>query len=142
MTEIRDRIVEEARKLIGTQYLHQGRLPREGDSLGGIDCCGVPIIVGNRLGLIDFDITDYPKQADYDRFFGYFEEICERVEIPQKGDIATLSLEDNLHCGILVLGNRLSFIHSSLKWGFVREHQKDLRWLRKCIGFYRFPGVE
>jgi cell wall-associated NlpC family hydrolase len=140
---VRDRIVEEARAMVGTRYLHQGRLPRSGDNLGGIDCCGVPIVIGNKLGLIDFDITDYSRQADYGKFFGYFEEVCDRVEIPRSGDIVTLNFEDNLHCGILVFEvDKIFFIHSSLKWGAVREHEKDRRWLDKCIGFYRFPGVE
>jgi hypothetical protein len=140
---IRDRIVEEARAMIGTLYLHQGRWPRDETGLGGIDCCGVPIVIGNRLGLIDFNIDGYSRQADYEKFFGYFEQVCDRVEVPQSGDIATMELAGNLHCGILAKeGDRWSLIHSSLKWGAVREHQVDQRWLDRCIGFYRFPGVE
>jgi hypothetical protein len=149
--ELRDRIVEEARAMIGTKYLHQGRLPREGDSLGGIDCCGVPIVIAQRLGLSEFDIDGYSGQADYQRFFGYFSRICDRTISPQSGDIATLNLVDSLHCGILAKEvvrlsahaevERWSFIDSSLRWGAVREHQINQRWLDRCTAFYRFPGV-
>ncbi len=48
-------VYTEARELIGTPYVHQGRKKDI-----GIDCIGVPIWVAKRLDLGDFDKLDYP----------------------------------------------------------------------------------
>ena len=57
-----DKIVAEAKKLVGIKYRHQGR------SGIGLDCVGVPIYIAHKLGLFTFDTKAYSPRPNPDEF--------------------------------------------------------------------------
>ena len=54
---IPSRVIDEARGWVGVPFRHQGR------DYSGIDCVGLPIVVGQSLGLFDqrLDIANYGR---------------------------------------------------------------------------------
>jgi cell wall-associated NlpC family hydrolase len=100
---VRDDIVAEARALLGTPFQHQGRMPGV-----AIDCAGVPIIVGKKLGLVsaDFEVTGYARTPDGKTLKAYCDANMRRIELAAAlpGDVILIRWGrdgDPQHLGIL-----------------------------------------
>jgi cell wall-associated NlpC family hydrolase len=138
-------IVAYARALLGTRYVPQARLPGV-----GIDCAGVPIVVGRALGLVppDFDVNGYSLFPN-----GQLLEHCNRHLTPitkaemKAGDIAIVSwgTGDAQHFGIvadhLEYPGELSLIHASndARHKKVIEHRLVFGRHMRFVAAYRFP---
>ena len=136
---MRNNIVEEARKYLGVRYRHQGR------NMHGLDCAGLIIVVGNKLGLMDYDITNYPRRSSGDTFCGYFVEagfqhIPLHSALP--GDVVLTRDRDlPCHCGFVSeKRGKLSFIHSTLMRRKVVEEPLEY-WEPKVTATLRFPSL-
>jgi cell wall-associated NlpC family hydrolase len=66
MTAPGDRVAAEARKWIGTPWLHQGRNEH------GIDCVGLVVVVARALGVSDYDFGNYSRNPDGWRLLPHF----------------------------------------------------------------------
>lgn len=85
-------IVAEARTWIGVKWRRKGRNRK------GIDCVGLPIVVGQALGLHNHNPLDYPDRPDgtfVDRFRALLPE--KRVVDAKDGDILVFA-EGNHPC--------------------------------------------
>jgi len=72
--ELRARIVALAKTYLGTPWRHQGRTKL------GIDCAGLPIVIGRELGLHAFsDDINYQRLSIGAALFAPFEEHCIRL---------------------------------------------------------------
>lgn len=139
----RDAVVAEARRWIGTPYLHQGRV------IGaGVDCVGLVIGVARALGIVapHFDITGYARQPDERRF----AELCAACMTPipeaeaRAGDVASIAFGGHtMHLGIVAdyAHGGLSLIHSLMRSSRVVEHRIDDAWRARIAGWHRMPGV-
>lgn len=132
-------VVDEARTWVGVKWRHQGR------TRSGVDCCGLAIMVGNDLGLIDFDTTRYSRRTSGDQFINHFYA-AGMVHVPVRdvapGDV--LITTDHLfpcHCGIVSEKNReLHFIHAHAMRRKVVEHPFS-QWAHMAVAGFSYPGV-
>lgn len=142
----REEIVAAARSFIDTPWVHQGRLPGR-----GLDCVGVPVMVGKTLALPAFDIYETPpyhEMAKWNEFLGHFraqlEEIDRRSARP--GDVLCFrQFRYPCHCGIMSgpgIADEPRFVHSYRRRGrVVEEHYTD-QWKNLTMAAFRYPGVE
>lgn len=141
----REQIVSAARMLIGTPYLHQGRVP---GPEGGTDCIGVPVMVAwmRKIKPLSWDVTGYRRIPD-----GHTLMARLRAEMGDEVGLADVLPGDLLvvdwgrfphHVGIVGdyhLGG-LSLIHAdnvSLK---VVEQRLTFTGPMRFVSAFRFPG--
>ena len=145
---MREQIVSEARRWIGTPYHHQAALCGV-----GVDCVGLIRGVGHATGAL-------PEDAEaWDRFGGYSRvpnpnRMGEGMRLflrpldfdPQEGDIAWLHWRVDLpmHLAILASDHRggLTLIHSYSEAGGVVEHGLTPEWLARVHSWWRYPDLE
>lgn len=140
----KQQIVALARETLGTPYQHQCRV--NGVAL---DCAGVPVHVGTRLGLDFQDVVGYGRQPQPDEMRRALDSRLLRVAktCMQPGDVAWIRFkEEPQHLGIVGdyhLGG-LSLIHAYNSGGLnkVVEHRLDDKWLARIVAVWRYPGVE
>ncbi|MEL6493931.1 MAG: hypothetical protein AAFQ41_02250 [Cyanobacteria bacterium J06623_7] len=125
-----------ARELVGTPWLHQGRLKGV-----GVDCIGLAILVAQDLGLGDFNEADYPRTPD-----GTMQRrIAEKfpTAFSQPGVLLTFRFsQTEQHCGIVSeYMDGLGLIHAWDVAKQVCEHRLDAYWLDRVTGVFGFPGV-
>lgn len=126
-----------ARELVGTPYLHQGRKKDL-----GIDCAGVPIWTLQRLGLGDFDVSNYPRNPN-GTMIKEIESCCQKIEL-QPGALLVFKVSAQpQHCGIVSnYMNSFGLIHAWDICNQVCEHRLIQQWLDRIVGCYGLPGVD
>ena len=138
-------IVKLARSFIGTPFQHQGRLPAI-----GLDCGGVPVIIGNQLGIApkNFDFKDYDTYPDPRMVRRVLTENLETISggLPAALEGDVLLVSDGgfaVHMGILAEKNGYrTIIHASNRDGGVVEHIIDAAFARLIRGVFRARGIE
>lgn len=135
---IRRQIIKTARSIIGTPYVHQGRVKK-----AGVDCIGTVLIVARELGLTDFEIDGYGRRSEGVEMFEEFVKECgEPVPVAIPGDILMFADADWRHCGILsVIDGEPSIIHTHRAVKKCVEHRLDDFWRGLIFAGFRFPGV-
>ncbi len=140
----RAEIQAEARQWLGVRYRKQGRSRR------GIDCLGIPVMIGRRFDVPHEDRTDYHSEPDLDRLIlTTFDRYLLRVN-PQnlKPGMCGVFAETRLpcHAGIFTwLHDRLHIVHARLDVQKVVEQEyrpQDILPEMRLIRAYDFPGVE
>lgn len=134
-------VVAEARRHIGTEWRHQGRLPGV-----ALDCAGLVIVVARQLGVVpaDFDVPGYSRNPD-----GSMLHWCDvhmtRIAALELGAVLVLQTDrEPQHLGFVgdYRHGGHSIIHASSLTGDVTETR--LMFARNLVlrGVYRLPGVE
>jgi cell wall-associated NlpC family hydrolase len=79
-------IVREARKLIGTPFVHQGRAPG-----AGIDCGGLVVVVADVCGYESKDVPPYSGQPESVDTEAALAEFCDEIHVDaaEPGDVVT-----------------------------------------------------
>ncbi len=135
-------IVAAARRFLGARWRHQARADN------AMDCAGLVIKVAKELGFIDWDITNYERDASEDAMLS----VCRAhlVEIPRAvlapGDLVVLRYATN-HIGIVgdyPVAGHLSLIHAQVKEPrCVVENRLCDDWLKmvgaRVVACFRFP---
>lgn len=129
-----EQVIGEARGWLGVPFLHQGR------NRNGIDCIGLPIVVGQSLGILpkNFEITNYgrmPSEELLARIVGY----CRRMDSPVPGALVVIAWERVASHIAFCTGS--SLIHAYERRGMVIEHGYRGRWLRITHSVWAFPEV-
>lgn len=128
-----EKIIESARKLLGTPYKHQGRLPGI-----ALDCIGLPICIAKELGYEYLDLTAYgriPHKGLLDEMVAK-QPCLYRVYDRQPGDLFLMKyVADPQHVAIFT-GD--SIIHCSSLTDRVVEHRIDEETERQIVSTYRF----
>jgi len=139
---MRDKIVAEARSWIGAEWLHQGR------SIYGIDCVGLILVVGKKIGAIDqnYDNTNYQRQAQGADLLTPFRCLLDQKSICDilPGDIVVL--RDNFfpcHAGIIASKrNKLTMIHSdALRKKVIEEFIDQGGWRSRIVADFTYRGI-
>lgn len=129
------RIIAEARGWLGVPFRHQGR---DGH---GLDCVGLPLVVGQSLGLLDprLDVANYGRLPT--------GELIERLREHCRPLTAALPA-----CLVVIAWTRIAahvalctgetLIHAYQSVGRVVEHGYRGRWLRMTHSAWDLPGVE
>jgi cell wall-associated NlpC family hydrolase len=140
----RAQIVAYARETLGTPYAHQQRI----NGLA-IDCAGVIIYVGRRMGLNFEEITGYSRLPKPDEMRGALDANLVRIDknLVKPGDVIWMRIKDlPQHLGIVgdyhAGGN--SMIHAYNSGGIrkVVEHALDATWKSRIVAAWSYPGVE
>lgn len=139
-------IIASARSLKGTPYLHQGRVAGE---KGGVDCIGVPLLIGRELGMKPetWNFTGYRRLPDGFTLMAHLREHM-GAEIGQEemqpGDLVVVSFGRHPHhVGVVVdyhLGG-LGLVHANGQMRKVVETQLVFTAEMKFVTAFRFPGV-
>lgn len=145
----KEQIVGKAREYVGTPFRHQGRIKGL-----GLDCVGLPLCVGEDLGLKDKDGKPFLKtdNANYsdqpqDQFV-HQEAVRRMIAIPSSelrdGDMVTLKVP-SIPCHVAIISTVCGvrgMIHAYAPSKKCVEHVMDKKWERRIEGCFRFPGVE
>ena len=137
---MRQQIVEAAREYIGVPWQHQGR------TFFGIDCVGLLIQTGIKIGYNPLDITDYSEFYDPDILIKAFLKNGCRKMIKTKavsGDIMIINVgKAPLHVGILSMKADIRhIIHAHRATERVRE-EEVYPMLEKRFRFsFAYPGL-
>lgn len=133
-------VAEAARRMLGTPWMHQGRMPGV-----ALDCAGMVICVARELGIVapDYDVNGYSRVPD-----GSMLTICDRMLTPAPEPVigCVLALEiykDPQHLGIVgqYRHGGLSIIHAASKAGRVIETRLMFATNQRLRGVYLFPGI-
>lgn len=148
MGNIRESIVQEARRWVGTPYAHQAAL------LGvGCDCVGLIRGVGFACDVLPQRPEEWKLFNAYGRLPSpkRMAEGMRTFLIPvgtgaeQPGDIAWLAWRADLpmHLAILAESNgRPTLIHSYSDVGRVVEHGLSQQWSDRVVSWWRYPGAD
>ena len=105
---ISDRIIAEARSMIGLPFHHQGR-----DSAIGVDCRGLLLVIADRLGYQHADWrNDYAREPNPQEFRAALETdlvLLPSIEDALLGDVFLIRFprqkpEEATHCAVLAEG--------------------------------------
>lgn len=117
-----DAVEEVAREYMGVPWRHQGR------TMVGVDCVGVVLIVGWRLGFIPDgrDVPAYGRKAQPLKFLHEFHNNLDpiRVDEVHLGDVVIQRVNRVVsHCGLVCRGDRglPIFLHAEAARGKVME---------------------
>jgi len=141
---IREQIIEEARSWIGTRWQHQGRVKRNEQFQGGVDCLGLILGVGNALQLFP-DTLDY---HNYNRLphDNLLLKECDRYAIKKPiiaampGDILVFRMTaEPQHLALFTDKNTI--VHAYIQAHAVVENSLGEEWMNKLVAAYSYPGV-
>jgi len=133
----RQDIVDLARTLIGTPWLHQGRQPKL-----GLDCIGLIKVVGENFGLVDGDYLRYGRQPIPLQMQTLMEQYLDPIDELENGCIVWLAVTHvPQHVAIYTKENTI--IHA-VNFGpnKVVENGFTQPWPQKLKGIYKFRGLE
>ena len=133
---VRDLIVLEARKYLGTPYHHQGRV------LGhGIDCYGLIEMVARGLGFECPSKVSYSRLPDQSHLLAYMDQYAVQIEKTHAlaGDILIIPFRGQLRH--MAIKTDIGMIHSFEPAGMVVEHALDEAWWRLVRRAYAFKEV-
>lgn len=133
-------LIDEARKLIGTPWRHQGR------SKHGVDCVGLVLLSAKNAGLslAEYGVRD---QAVYGRgaqplLLEKVETYCQKLDEPIPGCLLFFRFYHDRHpkhFGIFT--ERGTMIHADAKRGLVVEHGHRAHWKEQTHSCWLLPGV-
>jgi len=135
------RLIDEARALVGTRYLHQGR------NAAGVDCLGFITLAASRAGLdlwtpVGGDRRNYSPSATPD-FLAVVQQHATRVDAPVPGAMILFKWPGPSfpqHAAIYT--ERATIIHALMRRRQVVEHGYRDRWLSITHSVWKIPGVE
>lgn len=136
------KIVDEARKLIGVPWRHEGRTAL------GVDCIGLVILAASRAGVDLFKLAGIRPPRHYARnpsaeLFTIVERYCTRAEEPKPGALLFFQFDRDRfprHFGILTAEGTMIHAESKTRRQVI-EHGYRANWLRWSHSVWLLPGV-
>lgn len=122
-----------ARRMVGTPFRHQGKLPGV-----GVDCAGLCIAAYREAGLDVPNVGPYPRDPDPALLLRWLEALADRVDDPAEGDLVRFELGTKLggarHLGLIVADGRFASV--------MRDHRVEIdgldgRWRDRVLDYWR-----
>jgi cell wall-associated NlpC family hydrolase len=147
-------IVRIAREYIGMRFVHQGRgqtAKVNGRPVGGIDCAGLIVVVGHRVGVVpeDVDVPVYHRTPDGKTIREMLTTHGRHVPLREAkpGDILVFKWPTSRfpqHMGFLseLPDGRPGLIHSFFDVMKVVETGYTSPWPERVVGCFGFRGLE
>lgn len=124
-------IIEEARKLLGVPFKHQGR-----NEKCGVDCVGIAVIIAKKLGLKIEDNTSYGVWPNNYQLINEIKKAgLKKVENPKPGDILIFKIKK--YPQHLAIMTDKGILHAHQAVGKVVEHTFTDKWKKRLVGVYR-----
>jgi cell wall-associated NlpC family hydrolase len=147
---ISQKIVEQARSWLGTDFCHLGRTKKTSESSGGCDCLGLFMGVASELNLqdkfgnpvTDLDETTYSLVPDGDYVKSKLKQYFIEKNNISLGNLVLLSFINNpQHLAIVATSNydgveRFTLIHAYFSLGKVCEHLLDQKWQERVVAIF------
>lgn len=136
-------IAAAARSMIGTPFVHQGRVPG-----AGLDCSGLAICTAAKCGIKIRDVPNYRRSPRPAQMIAILEEHLDRVAIDDArvGDVGffwVLKPELPQHVGIIVdRPGGLAVVHAVADMKRAVEHVLSGFWRERLLRVYRFRGLD
>jgi cell wall-associated NlpC family hydrolase len=135
-------LIDQARKMVGTKWLHQGRSP------GGVDCIGFLDVSAKRAGL-DFEKmlginlpVNYGRHPQPDLLRAY-EAHATRIDKPIPGAVLLMQFNGEKYPRHVALyTERATIIHANAVRGVIVEHGYRAAWPRWTHSIWRLPGLD
>jgi cell wall-associated NlpC family hydrolase len=129
-----DRVINEARLWVGVPFRHQGR------NRAGIDCVGLPIVIGRSLGLLprSFDENNYDRLPSL-KLAARIQSHCVRIPEAIPGSMIVIAWTAIAAHVAICTGETM--IHAYESVGRVVEHGYRGRWVRMTHSVWALPGV-
>lgn len=129
-----ERVILEARQWLNVPFRHQGR---DGH---GIDCVGLPIVVGRSLGLIgpEFEVANYGRLPTGE-LIARVQGVCRPLERALPGSLIVIAWS-RLAAHVAICADE-TMIHAYERVGRVIEHGYRGRWVRMTHSVWALPGV-
>lgn len=131
--------IQAARSLVGTPYVHQGRLP---GPHGGLDCSGLVLSAGEALGLVYPPTPPYPRIPSAAQLSEVLRSRCEEADGPAPGRIVQMvppRCREPIHLAILT--ETLGWIHAVWGLGVVEQRFPPReRWIETT--FWEVKGIQ
>lgn len=137
-SDIRSRIVREAKHFVGVRFVHQGR------TCHGVDCAGLLYCVFNSVIGIDDDYSMYPAKQTSAMVFRRMRNYADRIPKPEAGpgDVILMHFQgSSTHLGILT---DTGVVHADDRMGRVIEHSIDedsVLGSGRVVAYFRMRGV-
>lgn len=140
----REQIQAAARKIVGSEWVHQGR-----DPASGMDCIGVIAWVAEQVGIEFNDRTDYSREPEGELLVDEFRERFDEIEISEarEGDILILRTAGTRlphHVAILARGEAEYMLIHSIEFSSLKRTVEEpyRRWQKLVTHAFRFRGLE
>jgi len=144
VTDVRDKIVAEARAWIGTPYRHQGSCKG-----GGSDCLGLirgiwRALYGAEPEAAPAYSMDWSEPQGEERLWQAAQRhLIPRTQVPETpGDVILFRMRAGAvakHLGVVTdIGPRARFVHAYSGHGVVESPLSD-PWRRRIVGRFEFP---
>lgn len=132
-----DDVIAEARRWIGTRWVHQGR------TTAGIDCAGLLVCVLRNLGQEVEDMQGYRRSPDGESFRANIYNQTDYQSQPSPGAIGLFrEAIFPTHTGFFAEQNGiLTLIHAYSLAGKVVEEPFQFRWPEKLVAVRKIRGL-
>lgn len=139
----KEKVVEQAKTWIGTKFRYQGRIKKNENNNGGIDCLGFILKLCDELEykynnktLSFYDTIIYSKKPNYEILKENFSKFfrIKNIEDISSGDIVLKQVSKEQSHLMIYTGQ--TFIHASAITFTVVEHEVDN--LENCIVYSMF----
>lgn len=138
---VRAELISKAREYINVPWKHMGR------TKSGIDCIGLPYVIGKEMGLHDYDDSvPYSRQArDFDfmrKIAPYGFRVRDMTDL-RDGDIIVMRIPIFPQHVVMVshIGDRQTIIHASVDARKVVEEYLSDEVRRKIIAVFRYKDL-
>jgi len=134
----RGEVIIEARRWLGTPFMHQARVQGV-----GVDCAGLIVCVARACGLLDVDYQGYGRVPHE----GMLRAICDQhltpIAAPDPACVLLMGFlpgpGNEQHLAILTDADTI--IHAYESAGSCVEHRYSSAWRARTNAIYRMPGV-
>lgn len=136
--------VDMARSWVGTAWRHQGRVKRNLQFGGGVDCAGLIIEVGNALSLFEgqFAFHHYSRLPTG----SFVRQVCEAYLAPKllkdklPGDILLINISNESR-HIALYSDSDTLIHAYEPAKQVAEQRLDGAWQQRLVAAFAYPKL-
>lgn len=131
-------VIDSARAMIGTPFLHQGRIPGV-----ALDCAGLVVAVARQLGFDPVDVAGYSRTPFHGQLESHVaaQSCLEEVPLPQIAPGAIVVMRFTKEPQHLAIYAGDTIIHSYETVGQVCEHALSSAWRARIVRAFCFVGV-
>lgn len=139
-----EHFIEEARRYVGTPWVHQGRAPG-----AGLDCIGIIVCAARAAGATIVDRDGYGRQPNPRQLMAAFEENFEQIDPADRrpGDLLVFYWRESRKLGRLpqhagIVTERRGgegLLHAYDRVGRTVETGLDERWTSRVHSAWRIP---